>query len=606
MSGKRADHPAKVRVAIRVGVTGHRPNRLGNVDHAHLRRQIESVLKVVQDVANRISADPLAGYLLTAPLFRIMSPLAEGSDRWVAEEALNLGFELQCPLPFARNVYESDFAAPESKERFQNLLHQATAVLELDGSRESSDAENRAYENAGRAVLRHSDLLIAIWDGKHDEGRGGTAQVAKEAMQLGIPVIWIHTVAPHAISLLVASESGGHRQKDFGDLPLLLEKMVCFQPAAPSEISEKKSLDLRSHYFREKRHTWTLGVLYRLFSSVASGAVPWPFHFLIKDYEKKTKEEWSEAWAASREVTPPARHQVESGFLHHYAWADKLADHYANIYRSSFLLNYLLAGFAVLFALRAFFDVQSRLRFWVGMELGTIIFIIGLTKLGRMQRWHERWIDYRLLAEKLRQMRFLFLIGRGSISIPPHGLDLHNDSGKSWVNWHFNGVTRAAGLPKSGFNESCRSAYRKLLFEYELPSQIKYHTHNSEQLQTIDRRLHWLGTSLFFGTLLVCVAHLFDRRGEYHRIFVQLSAVLPAFAAAIHGIGSQGDFHKVADRSAVVNQRLNAIWEQLKNSPDNLSSETLGDFAEKAADVMGAELTDWRAAFQEKQLVLPT
>jgi hypothetical protein len=256
--------------------------------------------------------------------------------------------------------------------------------------------------------------------------------------------------------------------------------------------------------------------------------------------------------------------------------------------------------------LRAYFDDPSRLRLWIGMELGTIIFIIGLTKVGRMQHWHERWIDYRLLAEKLRQMRFLFLIGRGGISSPSHGIDLHDDSGKTWVNWHFHAVTRAAGLPKGEFNGPYRAAYQKLLFEYELPSQIKYHTDNSEQLQKIDRRLRWLGTSLFFGTLVVCVAHLFDRRGEYHRVFVQLSAVLPAFGAALHGIGSQGDFHKIGERSAVVNQRLSAIWAQLKNAPDKLSSEALGDFAEKAADVMGTELTDWRAGLQEKQLVYPT
>jgi hypothetical protein len=563
-------------------------------------------LKTVRDAASKISADPGAGYDISSPLLRVISPLAEGSDRFVAEEAVKLGFELQCPLPFPRKEYERDFTAPESRKHFHDLLQQATAVLELDGSRESSQTENHAYENVGRAVLRHSDLLIAIWDGERAEGRGGTAQIVKEAVQLGIPVIWVRSETPHGATLILAGGSGVHRQKDIASLPMLVEKMVCFQRAAPSEITKSKIADLRNHYFGEKRHTWTLGVLYRVFSRVAGGSWPWPLHFLIKEYEEETKEEWNEAWAASHEVPPTARHQVEACFLHHYAWADKLADHYANIYRSSFLLNYLLAACAVLFALRAYFDDPSRLRFWIGMELGTIIFIIVLTKLGRMQRWHERWIDYRLLAEKLRQMRFLFLIGRGTISIPSHGLDLHDDSGKTWVNWHFHAVARAAGLPKGEFNWPYRAAYQKLLLEYELPSQIKYHTDNSEQLQKIDRRLRWLGTSLFFGTLVVCIAHLFDRRGEYHRVFVQLSAVLPAFAAALHGIGSQGDFHKVGERSAVVNQRLSAIWAQLKNAPDNLSTETLGDFAEKAGDLMGTELTDWRASLQEKQLVYPT
>jgi hypothetical protein len=606
MSARKAEHPAKVRVAIRVGVTGHRPNRLGNDDRPDLRRQVKNILTTVREAAGKISGDPGAGYEISSPLLRVISPLAEGSDRLVADEAIKLGFELQCPFPFPRSEYARDFTTPKSQKHFYDLLQQATAVLELDGTRESNQAENRAYEKAGRTVLRHSDLVIAIWDGERAEGRGGTAQIVREAAHLGIPVIWIHSESPHAVSLLVAGESGGHRQKDIASLPMLLEKIACYQPSEPSEISGKKTADLRNHYFSEKRHTWTLGILYRFFSKVTGGSWPWPLHFLIKDYQEKTKEEWREAWAASRDVPVAARSQVEASFLQHYAWADKLAEHYANIYRSSFLLNYLLAAFAVMFALRSYFDDASRLRFWIGMELGTIVFIIVLTKLGRMQRWHERWIDYRLLAEKLRQMRFLFLVGRGSISSHSRDFDLRDDSGMTWVNWHFHAVTRAAGLPTGEFNWPYRASYQKLLLEYELPSQIKYHTDNSAQLQKIDRRLRWLGTSLFFGTLVVCIAHLFDRRGEYHRVFVQLSAVLPAFGAALHGIGSQGDFHKIGERSSVVNQRLNEIWAQLKNAPDNLSSEALGDFAEKAADVMGTELTDWRASLQEKQLAYPT
>src|SRR5271169_2926664 len=133
MSGKKTDHPAKARVAVRVGVTGHRPNHLGNSERPDLRRQIETILKMVRDAADKISADSAAGYVISTPLLRVISPLAEGSDRLVAREALKLGFELQCPLPFPRKDYERDFAAPESRKHFHNLIQQATAVLELDG-----------------------------------------------------------------------------------------------------------------------------------------------------------------------------------------------------------------------------------------------------------------------------------------------------------------------------------------------------------------------------------------------------------------------------------------------------------------------------------------
>jgi hypothetical protein len=606
MSGNKAEHPAKVRVAIRVGVTGHRPNRLKAADQASLRLNIEGVLKIVRDATQKIAANPEVGYDSPATLLRVISPLAEGADRLVADEALKLGFELQCALPFRRDEYELDFATPESRKHFRDSLKLATAVLELDGSRDSHHAENIAYENVGRTVLRHSDVLIAIWDGEKAEGKGGTTQIVKEALQIGIPVVWIHAESPHPISLLLPDGSGKHRQMSVAELPMLLNGLLNFRPAGASDSSGRKDTDLRKHYFGEKRHTWTLGVLFRLFSSLTAGSWPWPLNFLIKEYEKETKEKWDEAWAASPGIPPPVRQQVEAGFLHHFAWADKLADHYANIYRSSFLVNYLLAAFAVLFALRAYFDDSSRLRFWIGMELGSIVFIIVLTRLGRKQRWHERWIDYRLLAEKLRQMRFLFLIGRGGISNSSRARDSHDESGKSWVNWHFDAVTRAAGLPQGDFDRPYREEYRKLLTDFELPSQVEYHAKNFLKFQKIDRHLHWVGTSLFFGTLVVCIAHLLDRYGYLHGTLVQLAAVLPSFGAALHGIGSQGDFHRVAQRSGQVNQRLNAIMSQLKNAPDDLSSNALGEYAERAAAIMGEDLVDWRAESQEKQLVYPS
>ena len=52
---------------------------------------------------------------------------------------------------------------------------------------------NRAYESVGRFVVRHSDLLIAIWDGDHEGGgRGGTAEIVRYAASVGVPVCWIH------------------------------------------------------------------------------------------------------------------------------------------------------------------------------------------------------------------------------------------------------------------------------------------------------------------------------------------------------------------------------------------------------------------------------
>ena len=41
---------------------------------------------------------------------RVVSPLAEGTDRIFAEQALGLGFELCAVLPFPQAEFEKDFA----------------------------------------------------------------------------------------------------------------------------------------------------------------------------------------------------------------------------------------------------------------------------------------------------------------------------------------------------------------------------------------------------------------------------------------------------------------------------------------------------------------
>jgi len=87
-------------------------------------------------------------------------------------------------------------------DEYRALLEKATAVLELDGSRATPAQTGAAYEAVGRLVLRHSDILIAIWDGVKPEGEGGTGQIVDEAMRSEIPTLWIHAHAPHDTCVL--------------------------------------------------------------------------------------------------------------------------------------------------------------------------------------------------------------------------------------------------------------------------------------------------------------------------------------------------------------------------------------------------------------------
>src|SRR6185295_221535 len=161
-----AVHPPRPRLTVRVGVTGHRMDALPpEGENQKLRDQIKQVLeeikKITMDIFARRTEYGIETYSSEDPCLRLISPLAEGADRLVAEEALKLGIELHCPLPFHREEYAEDFPSESSREIYRNLLSEAKSIFELDGAR---DASQEAYEMVGRTVLRQCDVLIAIWD----------------------------------------------------------------------------------------------------------------------------------------------------------------------------------------------------------------------------------------------------------------------------------------------------------------------------------------------------------------------------------------------------------------------------------------------------------
>src|SRR5205085_2201316 len=92
-----------------------------------------------------------------------------------------------------------DFETQDSKAEFQLLLQQSRCPQILRKRRlarefepdELADARRQAYFNAGRYVVDHCDVLIAIWDGKEARGKGGTAVIVDYARSCGRPLIRI-------------------------------------------------------------------------------------------------------------------------------------------------------------------------------------------------------------------------------------------------------------------------------------------------------------------------------------------------------------------------------------------------------------------------------
>jgi len=159
-----------------IGVTGHRlnPDKLAD---PNLRQAIKTCLLGLQaKYANH--------------QFTILSPLAEGADRLVAQMAMDiLGACLQVPLPLPYDLYVQDFASKASQDEFKTLIGKAEFYYELPmkfgNIRElavgqdmrDNEARNKQYALAGAYIVQRADQLIAVYDGKPAAGTGGTGQI---------------------------------------------------------------------------------------------------------------------------------------------------------------------------------------------------------------------------------------------------------------------------------------------------------------------------------------------------------------------------------------------------------------------------------------------
>ena len=235
-------YPVSVHKRLRVGVSGHRaPPKLPAQSEDPLRNTIDRLLSVIVDTVRQVENvgavwpgdERVPDSERQPPRERvtglaIVSSLAEGSDRIVAEVGLAAGFELEVILPFGRAEYADDFETLASRARFEHLLARASTVFELSG-----DAVERppAYEAAGLFMLAKIDLLIAIWDGQRAAGIGGTAQIVGRAMADGIPIIRIDPANPNTMQM--SWREAGSLPTPHADVP----RYDSFRPADEATIA---------------------------------------------------------------------------------------------------------------------------------------------------------------------------------------------------------------------------------------------------------------------------------------------------------------------------------------------------------------------------------
>lgn len=598
MSGAEGGPEVGFDPVLRIGVTGHR--RLA--DAAAVARASRRIFAAVVEEIEAVNP------LLPRPAsLRIVSPLAEGADRVVAEAALDAGAKLQAPLPFSREAYEGDFS-DESTAAFRQLLDRAERVLELNGEREREAA---AYEAVGRVVLGHSDILIAVWDGHAPKGRGGTGQIVEEALTIGVPVIWLR---PDGVAEPEVLLSSVQRQQSVSlDALKPVIRSILAIPLRPED--EGTTLET---FIAERRPAWTLGGLFVLFRNLVLGKLNVP---------PVRTERWLESadrrWREELQALDPAVAKPLHDWLQPiYTWADELANYYGGLYRSVFLANFLLSVFGAAVGLSTVFMgvwTAENAIWGVGAtatEIACAGIIVGLSILARRRGWHGRWIDYREMAERLRPLRFIYLLGSGARREPE---DEQHRKADAWIDWIVPDIERSLGLPNAKMTPEYLGCVRRFLLA-EIDGQIGYHATNAFRMETVERRLGKFGELMFwlvllFGVVSLSLNFLPDlpswRPGVTAEelaspVFSFFGVVLPALGAALFGVRALGEFSRLAKRSAGTAEALRRHRDAIAATADNqLTREALCSAADTAARLMMSDTADWRTLVVMRPIDMP-
>ena len=622
--------PPKPRLVLRIGVTGHRPNRFGPEAQAIVAAKLDTVLQQVSGAAAALHLRYGEMFTPEPPEVRLVSALAEGADRVAAEAALKRAIPLDVILPFAPSLYAEDFVTAEAKAAFSDLLGKAHACLVLPGTRSPDDpaVADRAYEAVGLMTLRQTDLIIAVWDGKDTAGRGGTGSIIQSALASGQPVLWFDAEGNGPFLLsggeAVMSDARDTAERASGAVGAdEIGHVVARLCAPPGGDGNAKAAKRLRRFLGESEHRVILfGFWYPLILKLFGKRKGLRKSFFRPPYLANAEADWRPYWQRLESLDARLKRQIGNVVLTRFAWADRLADHYGQLHRSGYISNYLLAALAVLCAAAGSLFGQPSvgpsqaidlMRSWIHTgapwcEVAIIIFIGITTARGRFGGWHTRWLDYRHLSAQLRALRALVLTGSatGEARSPHSGERV--ESGSEWTGWYCRLSAREVGLPDLAVDAAYVEMVRRAIRAGELDDQIGYHKANAVRMKRVHRWLDGLSHLFFIVTFLACVYEALGPApfilSEESKILPFLCIVLPAVGAALFGISVHGEFALSAERSEHMVEQLAVLAERL-GGQEAPSFATVSALTEYAAMTMASEIGAWQVIYRARPLALP-
>ena len=313
-----------------------------------------------------------------------------------------------------------------------------------------------------------------------------------------------------------------------------------------------------------------------------------------------------------------------------YLRADRLANYYARSHRSTFVLIYLLGAAALITAACALaFKGEKTVLIFTGEEAVLICILLELVFLATIcclylqdHRWkyHDRWLEYRCLAEFFRPMCYLSLLGRpytiSSFRDTAEYLDRkiigHSAIGRSWLYIYTESINRWAGFNTCRLDSHCRQSVNHFITTTWLNGQINYHTHNAAVMRVLGKNLGQLSFGLFITTVICVILKLItvgidlvigsETAPDFITYLLALgAAILPILATTAYAIRNHAEFDISAQRSLTMRAALIFRRKKLNVNQTTLTSSQMTDILDEIATITIKETADWLEIYEVKE-----
>lgn len=573
---------------LAIGITGHRS--LAAADPgivAGVARALGLALDLVRAAGDRaVAADGRGG----EATYRLVTMLAEGADLIAAGEAAIRSIPVCAILPGAAAAYRATFEHPGSATAFDAALAAAERVYELP----LATIDDPAFGQANALILAQSDLLVAVWDGRPARGPAGTAEVVQAAIEQRIPTIVVRPEADAFPEIIADAEPLGlaRRAAELERSPAApaLRRTVAAILRQPQRRSQRRALGA---YLSERPSLTAFRTGHRLLNLLGGS--------------------WKDRRLAPRPLAAGPHPALQADDAAHIARiglefdrADALANHYGELMRSTLVLRFLVIAFAALVNAA----VALSLPWLNPLSALAQVLVTLFPPLGEQSRarhrWHERWLDYRTLAERLRCLRYLQPLG---LSDEVHG-SIASGQVPRWADWYLTRLARELGPPAGGLTQA-EIAERFAWIRDAMAEQLAYHKRTLKRLARLDMRLRWIAGVTVFATLVAGAASMVPLLAASNSAYAPPLLLTFATAAAsvmtlaatlaesFNGLRSAADFVRLARRSVATSVSLGRLRRGLDRLPTQY--DRLVAAARLTTRAMIREVAEWRLVVESRR-----